>query len=57
VSEQSIGRWNAEFLESDQAAPVAGKTVSSSREEQFQNEVVELTQALSLGGSVLAIWV
>jgi len=36
VSEQSIGRWKAEFLEGGKAALVAGKTGPSSREEQLE---------------------
>jgi transposase len=43
VSEQSIGRWKAEFLEGGNAALVAGKTGPSSREEQLEAEVAELT--------------
>jgi len=39
VSEQSIGRWKAEFLEGGKAALVAGKTGPSSREERLAAEV------------------
>ena len=46
VCEQSIGRWKAEFLGGGKAALVAGKSGSSSREEQLEAEVAELTQAL-----------
>jgi transposase len=46
VSEQSIGRWKAEFLEAGKTALAAGKSGPSSREEQLEAEVTELTQAL-----------
>ena len=46
VSEQSIGRWKAEFIEAGKTALVAGRSGPSSREEQLEAEVVELTQAL-----------
>ena len=46
VSEQSIGRWKAEFLEGGKAALVAGRTGPSSRAEQLEAEIAELTQAL-----------
>lgn len=43
VSEQSIGRWKAEFLEAGKTALVAGRSGPSSREEQLEAEVAELT--------------
>ena len=46
VSEQSIGRWKAEFIDAGRTALVAGRSGPSSREEQLESEVVELTQAL-----------
>lgn len=46
VSEQSIGRWKAEFLEAGKTALAAGKSGPSSREEQLEAEVADLTQAL-----------
>lgn len=46
VSEQSIGRWKAEFLEAGKTALAVGRNGPSSREEQLEAEVVELTQAL-----------
>jgi transposase len=49
VSEQSIGRWKAEFIEACRTALVAGRSGPSSREEQLEAEVVELTQALGEG--------
>ncbi len=55
VSELSIGRWKAEFLEGGKTALFVGKTDPSSREEQFASEVAELTQAL--GEAAVEIWV
>ncbi len=46
VSEQSIGRWKAEFLEAGKTALAAGRSGPSSREAQLEAEVAELTQAL-----------
>ena len=46
VSEQSIGRWKAEFLEGGKTALTAGRSGPSSREEQLEAEVADLTQAL-----------
>jgi len=43
VSEQSIGRWKADFLEAGKTALAAGKSGPSSREEQLEAEVAELT--------------
>ncbi|MGH3503975.1 MAG: transposase [Nocardioidaceae bacterium] len=56
VSEQSIGRWKAEFLEAGKTALVAGKTGPSSREEQLEAEVADLTQALGEATVELRVW-
>ena len=56
VSEQSIGRWKAEFIEAGRTALVAGRSGPSSREEQLQAEVVELTQALGEAHVELRVW-
>ena len=56
VSEQSIGRWKAEFLEGGKAALIAGKTGPSSREEQLEAEVAELTQALGEAAVEIRVW-
>ena len=56
VSEQSIGRWKAEFLEAGRTALVAGRSGPSSREEQLEAEVVELTQALGEAHVELRVW-
>ena len=41
VSEQSIGRWKADFLEAGKTALVAGKSGPSTREEQLEAEVAD----------------
>jgi transposase len=56
VSEQSIGRWKAEFIEAGKTALVAGRSGPSSREEQLEAEVVELTQALGEARVELRVW-
>ena len=56
VSEQSLGGWKAEFLEGGKAALVAGKTDPSSREEQLEAEVAELTQALGDAAMEIRVW-
>jgi len=38
-SEQSIGRWKADFLEAGKTALAAGKSGPSTREEQIEAEV------------------
>ena len=49
VSEQSIGRWKADFLE-------AGKSGPSTREQQLEAEVEELTQALGEAAVEIRVW-
>jgi transposase len=56
VSEQSIGRWKAEFLEGGKAALVAGKTGPLSCEEQLAAEVAELAQALGEAAVEIRVW-
>lgn len=56
VSEQSIGRWKSEFLEAGKTALAAGRSGPSSREEQLQAEVVELTQALGEAAVEIRVW-
>ena len=52
VSEQSIGRWKAEFLEGGRTALVAGRSGPSTREA----EATELTQALGEAHVALRVW-
>lgn len=56
VSEQSIGRWKAEFLEAGKTALAAGGSGPSSREEQLEAEVADLTQALGEAAVELRVW-
>jgi len=56
VSEQSIGRWKAEFLEAGKTALAAGRSGPTSREEQLEAEVVELTQALGGAAVEIRVW-
>jgi transposase len=56
VSEQSIGRWKAEFPEAGKSALIAGKTGPSSREEQLEAEVADLTQALGEAAVEIRVW-
>ena len=56
VSEQSIGRWKAEFLEGGKTALAAGRTGPSTREQQLQAEVEDLTQALGEAAVELRVW-
>lgn len=56
VSEQSIGRWKAEFLEAGKAALAAGRQGPSSREEQLAAEVSDLTQALGEAAVEIRVW-
>ena len=56
VSEQSIGRWKAEFLEAGKQALVAGKSGPSTREQQLEAEVADLTQALGEAAVELRVW-
>jgi|SRR5215207_6110043 len=56
VSEQSISRWKAEFVEAGTTALAAGKTGPSTREAQLEAEVAELTQALGEAAVELRVW-
>ena len=56
VSEQSIGRRKAEFLKAGRTAPAAGRSGPSTREEQLQAEVAELTQALGEAAVEVRVW-
>lgn len=56
VSEQSVGRWRAEFLEAGRSAMAAGRSGPSTREEQLQARVEDLTQALGEAAVELRVW-
>ena len=56
VSEQSIGLWKADFLEAGKAGLAAGKSGPSTREQQLEAEVTELTQALGEAAVEIRVW-
>lgn len=56
VSEQSIGRWKADFLEAGKSAMLSGRSGPSTREEQLEAEVAELTQALGEAAVEIRVW-
>ena len=56
VSEQSVGNWKRQFLESGRAGLVAGRSGPSTREAQLEAEVAELTQALGEAAVELRVW-
>ena len=56
VSEQSIGRWKADFLEAGKTALAAGRSGPSTREQQLEAEVADLTQALGEAAVELRVW-
>ncbi|MEU6702030.1 helix-turn-helix domain-containing protein [Pseudonocardia sp. NPDC046786] len=43
VSEQSVGTWKRQFLEAGRAGLAAGKSGPSTREQQLEAEVSDLT--------------
>ena len=56
VSEQSVGNWKRQFLESGRAGLVAGKSGPSTREAQLEAEVAEPTHALGEAAVELRVW-
>lgn len=56
VSEQSIGRCKAEVLEAGKTALTAGRTGPSTREQQFEAKVTELTWALGEAAVEIRVW-
>lgn len=56
MSEQSICRWKAEFLEAGKSALAAGKSGPSSRKSQLEADVAELTQELGEAAVAIRVW-
>src|SRR3954452_23992468 len=56
VSEQSIHRWKADFVEAGKTALTAGRSGPSTREQQLEAEVADLTQALGEAAVELPVW-
>lgn len=55
VSEQSIGRWKAEFIEAGKTALTAGKN-GPDQEAQLEAEVDDLTRALGEAAVEIRVW-
>lgn len=56
VSEQSVGNWERQFLEAGLAGLTAGSGKSSTREQQLEAEIAELTSALGEAAVELRVW-
>ena len=56
VSEQSVGNWKRQFLEAGKSGLAVGKSGPSTREQQLEAEVTELTQALGEAAVELRVW-
>ncbi|NLJ53455.1 MAG: helix-turn-helix domain-containing protein [Intrasporangiaceae bacterium] len=56
VSETSIGKCKAEFLEAGKTALTAGRSGPTSREAQLEAEVDDLTRALGEAAVELRVW-
>lgn len=56
VSEQSIGRWKMDFLESGRTGLAVGRSGLSTREQQLEAEVADLTQALGEAAVEIRVW-
>ncbi|MEU6067714.1 helix-turn-helix domain-containing protein [Streptomyces sp. NPDC047082] len=56
ASEQSVGNWKRQFLESGRAGLAAGKSGPSSRKQQLEAQVADLTQALGEAAVELRVW-
>ena len=56
VSEQSVGNWKRQFLEAGAAGLAAGSGKPSTREQQLEAEVAELTTALGEAAVELRVW-
>ena len=56
ISEQSIGRWKADFLEAGKTGLAACRSGPSTREQQLEAEVEELTQALGEAAVEIRVW-
>jgi transposase len=57
VSEQSVSRWKAQFLEGGRVGIIeGGKSGPSGREQQLQVQIDELTAALGEAHVELRVW-
>ncbi len=56
VSEQSVGTWKRQFLEAGKSGLTAGRSGPSTREQQLEAEVADLTQAFGEAAVELRVW-
>lgn len=56
VSEQSVGNWKRQFLEGGRTGIEAGRSKPSSRQQQLEAEVADLTQALGEAHLEARVW-
>src|SRR5690606_33140285 len=56
VSEQSIGRWKADFLEAGKTGLASGRSGRSRRGQELEAQVEELTQALGEAAVEIRVW-
>jgi len=56
VSEQAIGNCKRQFLEGGKAGIETGKAKPSTRKQQLEDEVAELTQALGEAAVEIRVW-
>jgi transposase len=56
VSEQSVSNWKRQLLESGRAGLAAGGGKPSTREQQLEAEVADLTTALGEAAVELRVW-
>lgn len=55
VSETTVGNWKRQFLDAGKAG-MAGRSGPSTREQQLEVEVADLTQALGEAAVELRVW-
>ncbi len=55
VSETTVGNWKRQFLDAGKAG-MAGRSGPSTREQQLEAEVADLTQALGEAAVELRVW-
>jgi transposase len=56
VSEQSVGNWKRQFIETGRAGLAASSGRPTSREQQLEAEVADLTTALGEAAVELRVW-
>lgn len=56
VSEQSVGNWKRAFLQAGKTGLATGRSGPSTREQQLEAEIAELTQALGEAHLEVRVW-